>query len=50
LEDVKKKKFVKPKLIKFDKSLDEVTLCNNGSYNSGCGQTSSHKFCFFKFW
>ena len=33
-----KKKFVKPELIKFDKPLDEVTLCGCGSPPCGpCG-------------
>ena len=39
MEEVKKKKFVKPELIKFDKPLDEVTLCYNGGstyYKTDC--------------
>ncbi len=31
MTDKKKKNFVKPKLIKFDKPLDKVTLCGCGS-------------------
>jgi hypothetical protein len=39
MTDKKKKKFVKPELIKFDKPLDEVTLCQSGSpCNSGCDE------------
>ncbi len=37
MSDKKKKVFVKPELIKFDKPLDEVTLCQNGS-NGGMTQ------------
>jgi len=31
MSDKKKKVFIKPELIKFDKPLDEVTLCQCGS-------------------
>lgn len=34
MEQIKKKEFVKPELIKFDKPLDEVTLCHSGSGGS----------------
>jgi len=38
MDDKKKKEFVKPELIKFDKPLDEVTLCGCGSGPCGpCG-------------
>ncbi len=39
MADKKKKTFLKPKLIKFDKPLDEVTLCGSGTgnCNSVCG-------------
>ena len=31
MSDKKKKVFVKPELVKFDKPLDEVTLCQTGT-------------------
>ena len=39
MADLKKKKFVKPELIKFDRPLDKVTLCQTGSNNcfNPCG-------------
>ena len=38
MADKKKKTFLKPKLIKFDKPLDEVTLTGCGTpCNTGCG-------------
>ena len=33
MKELQKKKFVKPELVKFEKPLDEVTLC----YNRGSG-------------
>jgi hypothetical protein len=48
MEQVKKKKFVKPELIKFDKPLDEVTLhFNNGS--GGCDH-DQNGFTFKRRW
>ena len=40
MTDKKKKEFVKPELIKFDKPLDEVTLCGSGTgpCNTGCDE------------
>ena len=41
MSDKKERVFVKPELIKFDKPLDEVTLCQCGSpCNTGCGSFS----------
>jgi len=34
MSDKKKKRFLKPELVKFDKPLDEVTLCQSGT--GGC--------------
>jgi hypothetical protein len=36
MTDKKKKVFIKPELIKFDKPLDEVTLCGSGSPPDPC--------------
>lgn len=41
MTDLKKKDFVKPKLVKFDKPLDKVTLCH-----SGTGDYSDKTFTF----
>ena len=35
MSDKEKKVFVKPELIKFDKPLDEVTLCQTGTNHVG---------------
>ena len=39
MAEEKKKVFVKPELIKFDKPLDEVTLCHCGT---PCGPCASN--------
>ena len=35
MNKLEKKNFVKPELIRFDKPLDEVTLCHSGSGGGG---------------
>ena len=45
-----KKKFVKPELTKYEKPLDEVTLCNSGSGPS-CSNDCTKIFSWFgRFW
>lgn len=43
MKETKKKEFVKPELTKFDKSLDEVTLCNYGSGHEHDGDGRPHR-------